>query len=255
MKKIALLAIVSISLMAFDLGGLIKTITTDNPPQKSAQKSNLSNELAADGLKEALKKSTTYAITELGKQNGFLNNKNTKIPLPKNLQTFESMIRKAGGDKLADDLILSMNSAASEAMPKTAEIFADTISKMSLLDAVSIVNGGDNAATEYFKKNSTNTLSNAIKPIIQKSMQNNSVAQYYDSANNLYKSLSSSLGNSGFMGLANSFGLGANDENLDDFVTNKALEGLFFMIAQKEAAIRANPIEQTNSILKQVFGK
>ncbi len=253
MKKILLSTILASSLMAFDIGGILnsaKSLTTQNSTTTGT--SNLDNSIVSSGLKEALQNGITFAVNELGKQNGYLNNPNVKIPLPQNLQRVESIIRKAGGDKIADDLILSMNSAASEAAPKTAEIFMNSISKMSLSDANAILNSGEHGATEYFKKTTTTDLTATIKPIIQKSIQNNSVAQYYDGANNLYKS---TLGNSSIGALASSFGLGASEENLDDFITTKAIDGLFFMIGEKEAAIRANPIEQTSTILKQVFGK
>ncbi len=159
---------------------------------------------------------------------------------------------------MADDLIKSMNSAASQAAPKTADIFMDAISKMSLTDAQKILNSGENGATDYFKKNTTDSLKKMIKPIIQSSMKDNNVAQYYDMANNFYQSSAKPLlNNSAISGLAKNLGVNTDNssDSLDDFVTQKAIDGLFTMIGEKEAGIRANPLEQTSSILKQVFGK
>ena len=274
MKKsliVSTLLLTSTLTFALDLGGITKsvvdTVSKDSGIAQqvtnatSSKTSNLDNATVSSGLKEALKTGVTYATTQLGSTNGYLNNKAVKIPLPNNLSSAESIIRKAGGDKMADDLINSMNSAASKAAPKTAEIFISAIDKMSLTDAQKILSGGNNAATEYFKANTTESLKKSIAPIIQETMKENQVAGYYDSVNNLVKSSTGGLTqNSGVMGMAKSFGVdsyvpGNSNESLDEFVTNKAIEGLFTMIAQKEAAIRTNPTEQTSSILKQVFGK
>ena len=275
MKKsliVSTLLLTSTLTFALDLGSITKsvvdTVSKDtgiaqqvNNATSSTTNSNLDNATVSNGLKEALKTGVTYATTQLGSNNGYLNNKAVKIPLPNNLSSAEKLIRSAGGDKMADDLINSMNTAASKAAPKTAEIFISAIDKMSLTDAQKILSGGNNAATEYFKANTTESLKKSIAPIIQETMKENQVAGYYESVNNLYKSnVKGLVDNSGVMGMAKSFGVdsyvpGNSNESLDEFVTNKAIEGLFTMIAQKEAAIRTNPTEQTSSILKQVFGK
>lgn len=257
---------------ALDLGSIAKgvaesvinekqTNTTIPTLNNNNTNSNLDNSTVTSGLKEALKVGVNYATTQLGSNNGYLNNSLVKIPLPDNLAKAESLLRSAGGDKMADDLINSMNSAASKAAPQTAEIFMDAIDKMSLADAQKILNGGDNAATNYFKANTTESLKKSILPIVQQTMKENQVAGYYDTLNNLYKSnVKDLVENSSIMGMAKNFGVdsylpGNSNESLDEFVTTKAIDGLFTMIAQKEAGIRANPVEQTSSILKQVFGK
>lgn len=256
----------SVLTFALDLGSITKSVldTTqqiNNGSTQTTTNNNLDNTTVSNGLKEALKTGVKFATTQLGANNGYLNNKAVRIPLPNNLSSAEGLIRKAGGDKMADDLINSMNSAASKAAPKTAEIFISAIDKMSLTDAQKILSGGNNAATEYFKANTTESLKKSIAPIIQETMKENQVAGYYDSVNNVFKSTTGGLTqNSGVMGMAKSFGVdsyipGNSNESLDEFVTNKAIEGLFTMIAQKEAAIRTNPVEQTSSLLKQVFGK
>ena len=257
---------------ALDLGSIAKgvaesvinekqTNTTIPTLNNNNTNSNLDNSTVTSGLKEALKVGVNYATTQLGSNNGYLNNSLVKIPLPDNLAKAESLLRSAGGDKMADDLINSMNSAASKAAPQTAEIFMDAIDKMSLADAQKILNGGDNAATNYFKANTTESLKKSILPIVQQTMKENQVAGYYDTLNNLYKSnVKDLVENSSIMGMAKNFGVdsylpGNSNESLDEFVTTKAIDGLFTMIAQKEAGIRTNPVEQTTSILKQVFGK
>lgn len=247
---------------ALDLKNIAKNVMENTSQNKTTTNtnSNLDNSTISSGLKEALKDGVTYATTELGKNNGYLNNKNVKIPLPDNIKSAETLIRKAGGDKMADDLINSMNNAASKAAPKTAKIFVDAIDKMSLTDAKKILNGGDNAATDYFKTNTNSSLKEAIKPIIQETMKENQVATYYDTFNSYYQSSAKNLTGSSITNLAKNFGVDSylpenSNESLDDYVTSKAIDGLFTIIAQKEAAIRTNPLEQTSSILKEVFGK
>ena len=268
MKKttiIATLVLTSSLSFAFDLNSLTKGVI-DNVTKQSgestttAKTTNLSESTVNNGLKEALKKGVSYAVSTLGAQNGYLNNSLVKIPLPENLAKAETLIRKAGGDKMADDLINSMNTAATKAAPKTAEIFVQAIDKMSIEDAKKILGGTENAATDYFKANTTESLKKLITPLIQETMKQNQVATYYDTANSFYKTnLKDTVQNSSVMGLAKNFGVdsyipGSSDENIDEFVTNKAIDGLFKMIAQKEAEIRTSPVAQTTSLLQKVFG-
>lgn len=265
-KSIICASIVLSSTLAFsfDIGSLTKdvlqNVSKDTTSKTQTSNSNLSTSTVTSGLKEALKVGVDYAVKNLGTKNGYLNNSLVKIPLPENLQKAETLIRKAGGDQIADDLINSMNSAATKAAPQTAQIFVNAIEKMSLDDAKKILNGDENAATNYFQTNTTDSLKKLIKPIIKETMAQNSVAGYYDTFNSYYKQYGKEyVNNSSVMGLAKEFGVdsylpSSSDENLDDYVTQKAIDGLFKMIAKKEAAIRSNPVEQTTSILKQVFG-
>jgi hypothetical protein len=267
----ATLLVASLS-QAFDFGaalGAASQVLQENSTKsakttqatKKTTVSSLSNSTVASGLKEALSSGVSFAVKELSKNGGYLNNSAVKIPLPDNLAKAESLIRKAGGAKMADNLILSMNNAAVKAAPKTAVIFADAIKNMSLDDAKKILAGGDNAATDYFKSTSNDSLKNAIKPIVQESMKDNNVASYYDTVNDFYKNnVKGMVESSGVMSMAKNFGAdeyipSASDTNIDDYVTQKALDGLFTMIASKETQIRENPVAQTSSLLKQVFGK
>lgn len=269
MKKNSLpLALLLTSSMAFgfDFSSFTDSImgkstdTTTQAPATQTVASSLSNSIVSDGLKEALRIGVDYGVKELSKKDGYLNNSDVKIPLPENLVKVESLVRKVGGDKVADDLILSMNNAATQAAPKTASIFIDAVDGMSMDDAQKILAGGDEAATEYFEKHTSTSLSEMIKPIVQESMKENDVAKYYDTFNDFYKNnLKSSIEGSSVMSMAKSFGAdeylpSESDEKLDDFVTKKAITGLFTMIASKESEIRKDPIAQTTNLLKDVFG-
>jgi len=265
-KKIILSSLVLCSTLsfAFDLNSFTKEIVNDITKTETKQDQTVANSLSQDtvskGLKEALKVGVNYATKTLGAQNGYLNNADVKIPLPENLQKAETLIRSAGGDKIADDLIKSMNNAATNAAPETAKIFIDAIEKMNLEDAKKILAGDEHSATNYFKENTNEALKKLIKPIVNKTMLENSVSKYYDTFNTYYKQYGKEyVENSSVMNLAKNFGVdeyipSSSDESLDDYVTNKAIEGLFKMISEKEASIRENPVEQTTSILKKVFG-
>ncbi|RXK03897.1 hypothetical protein CRV02_01520 [Arcobacter sp. CECT 8989] len=265
-KKIILSSLVLCSTLsfAFDLNSFTKEIVNDITKTETKQDqtvaSSLSQDTVSKGLKEALKVGVNYATKTLGAQNGYLNNADVKIPLPENLQKAETLIRSAGGDKIADDLIKSMNNAATNAAPETAKIFIDAIEKMNLEDAKKILAGDEHSATNYFKENTNEALKKLIKPIVNKTMQENSVSKYYDTFNTYYKQYGKEyVENSSVMNLAKNFGVdeyipSSSDESLDDYVTNKAINGLFKMISEKEASIRENPVEQTTSILKKVFG-
>lgn len=225
--------------------------------------SSLDENIVAGGLKEALKKGTQYAVAELSKEGGFLNNADVKIPLPSQLQLAEKGLRKAGLGKYADDFIGSMNKAAEAAVPETAVIFAETIEEMTMEDAKQILAGTDDAATRFFETHAASKLQAAILPIVTKYTDETDVTTYYKSMMGAYdkyggKDLVENSGLSGFVGMLT--GGDANTtapepEELDDYVTAKAINGLFFMIAAEEKKIRENPVERTTDLLRQVFGE
>jgi hypothetical protein len=256
--------------MGFDFSGLaqeaVSTAKEASGVQavsgtSSSSTSKLSEATVTSGLKEALKSGADFAVKQLGKENGYLNNAQVKIPLPDNLATVEGIARKVGGDKMVDDLVVSMNTAATQAAPKTAQIFVDAIDKMSMEDAKKILASGDNAATDYFKKNTTESLKTMIKPIVQKTMKENDVSRYYNKVDSYYKEHAKTTVDSskvmGYMKMAgaDSYIPGASDTNIEDYVVGKSIDGLFKMIATKEAEIRKDPAAQTTSLLKQVFAK
>ena len=245
------------------IGGLLETVQKVQSP--SAQTSttssniNLSNNDMSGALKEALSKGVKFAVADLGKNGGYLNNPLVKIPLPKSLHTSEKLIRKLGGGKYIDDLILSLNKAAEEAAPKTVDVFMNAIKKMTITDAKSILAGADDSATEYFRKNSNAELTSVIAPIVEKSMANNDVSKYYGAFQSFYKKNSGALQNESVSALTSKFGLDAylpnqKDEDLSSFVTNKSIDGLMSMIAQKEKGIRDNPLMRNSDLLQKVFG-
>ena len=268
MKKSTILASLLLSStlsFGFDLkslaGDVIKNVTEqDGSSSTNKTNSNLSDSTVSNGLKEALKQGVSFAVTALAKDNGYLDNAKTRIGLPNNLDKAESIIKKAGGEKYVNELIQSMNDAATKAAPKTAEVFVSAIDKMSIDDAQKILTGKDTAATDYFKANTMESLKKVIAPIVQESIKSSSVATYYDSFNGFYQNNAKGLvQNESVMGLAKNFGVdkyipGNDSKNLDEYITESAINGLFTMIAEKESAIRKDPVQQTTSILKQVFG-
>lgn len=277
MKNISIIAafLLSSSLaFGLDLGGLLQQKLSDvaqankldtpssaSSAAKTSTSKDLSNETITNGLKEALKNGVEYAVTALGKDGGYLNNPDVKIPLPENLAKTEALIRSAGGDKLADDLIHSMNDAAAKAAPRTAKIFVEAINALSMEDAKTILNGDENAATAYFQKNTMVSLKEMIRPIVQKTMEENDVAKYYDIFNEYYgENAKDFMEDNSLMEMAQGFGADeylptSSDEKLDEYVTDQAIAGLFKMLAKKEAEIRKDPLAQTSSLLKEVFGK
>jgi guanyl-specific ribonuclease Sa len=209
-------------------------------------------------LKQALNNGVTYAIGTLGAKDGYLNNPLTKILLPEDMQKMADLVKKVGGEKYVDDLVLSLNDAATEAAPQTAKIFAKSISDMSIDDAKKILSGSDKAATDYFRTTTTKDLQSTISPIVQKSMDNNSVAKYYDSFAAFYKENAGAIKNEYVSGAANMFGYAGllpsdKDENLTGYVTNKSIDGIMVMIEEKEKQIRTNPLSQNSDLIGKVF--
>lgn len=218
---------------------------TTETSQGSSATSSLSNQQIAQGLKEALNVGVKKAINMLGKENGFLKDQSVRIPMPEQLQKVESTLRSFGQDKMADEFVTSMNRAAEQAVPEVSNIFINSISKMSLSDAQNILQGGDTAATDYFKQHTSQDLAQLIKPYVNKAMDSNQVTQYYKAMVSQVKSFDS-------FGMLDSY-LG-NAAELDEYVTDKTMQGLFTKIAEQEKLIRDNPAARSTELLKQVFG-
>jgi len=211
----------------------------------STAASNLNISDISSGLKQALDIGINKAVQLLGKEGGFLGDKAVKILMPEKLQKVDKFLRTLGQDKIADDFILSMNSAAEKAVPHVSEIFVNSIEKMSITDAQNILTGPDNAATEYFKKNTSQQLQKLIKPYIQDSMTKADVTKYYESMLSMAKQYDS-------FGLLKQY-LGADPGSLENYVTDKTLSGLFSKISLSEKAIRNNPAMRNTDLLKKVF--
>lgn len=194
---------------------------------------------ASAGVKEALAKGADYAVASLGKDGGFLGNSKVKIPLPGYLQKAEKGLRMFGMGKQADQLIETMNHAAEQAVAEAKPILTDSIKKMSVQDAKGILTGGEDSVTQYFKRTSTEQLTAKFMPIVKASTKKLDLAEQYNS----------------FAGKAASSGLiDQKDADLDSYVTQKAMDGLFAMIAEEEKKLRANPIGAGSDLLKKVFG-
>lgn len=208
----------------------------------AAQKTqNVSNNEIAGGLKEALSKGVSSAIKSLGKEDGFFGNVRVKIPLPKSLQKVEKLARVAGQGKAVDEFVLSMNRAAEKAVPVAIDVFVDAIKKMTFDDARQILfSGKDDSATQFFRKTSEETLRSKFRPIVEKFTGETGVTQKYKAM----------VGKAGF---AAQF-LGKDATDLDGYITQKALDGLFLLVADEEKKIRKNPLGRTTDLLRKVFG-
>jgi hypothetical protein len=200
----------------------------------------LSTDEMTRGLKEALAQGTEKAIKNLGASNGFLGNMNVKIPMPKKLQDIEKGLRMMKQDKYADEFIATMNHAAEAAVPEAAPIIGDAIREMTVADAKTILNGPDDAATQYFRKVSETRLKEKMLPIVKQATEKAGVTA-------AYKNFTTKAG---FMA---SF-LQKERLDVDQYVTDKAFDGVFKMIAVEEIEIRKNPMARSTDLLKKVFG-
>jgi hypothetical protein len=230
-----------------DILGLGKSPTNQAGSVVSALPASLSQDQIVQGLKEALGKGVERAVGMLGQPGGFLTNLNVKIPIPSKLQGVEKTLRKLGQDKLADDFIETMNHAAEQAVPLAAAVFGDAIKGMSIEDAKSILTGTNNAATQYFRRTTETNLFQQFLPIVKKATDQTGVTA-------AYKRFTDKAGSSGTLGSFGRSFLGADAVDVDSYVTSKALDGLFRMVAEEEKRIRENPVARTTDLLKQVFG-
>lgn len=202
---------------------------------------NVSDIDIAAGLKEALGKGVKSAVNSLGKPNGFLLNPRVKIPLPKSLQKLEKGLRLAGQGRSVDAFVASMNNAAEKAVPVAIDVFVDAIKQMSFDDARKILlSGQKDSATQFFRRTSEETLRGKFRPIVEEFTAKTGVTQKYKTM----------VGKAGFAAQL----LGKDATDLDGYVTQKALDGLFLLVADEEAKIRENPIGRTTALLKKVFG-
>jgi hypothetical protein len=194
---------------------------------------------ASAGLREALTRGASAAIDKLGVADGFLGNPEVKIPLPGRLQQAEKTLRMLGLGPRVDELVTTMNRAAEAAVPAAKPLFIDAVKQMSLADAKTILSGGDDAGTQYFRKVTGDKLGAKLLPIIKTSTDRLRVANKYNA----------------IAGQASKFGLvGDRDAKIEDYVTAKALDGLFLMMAQEERALRKDPMGQASALLQKVFG-
>lgn len=204
-----------------------------------ARLEDLTSKDAISGLKAALEKGSQAAIATLGRSDGFLGNPQVKIPLPDSLERAERLLRRVGMGRYADDLIVGMNRAAEAAVPEARALLVDSIRRMSVQDAKGLLTGGDNAATDYFRRTTRQQLHARFLPIVQKATAKVDLARTYEQY----------AGKAAGLGL-----LSREDADLDAYVTAKALDGLYFMIAEEEKKIRKDPAGAGSAILRKVFG-
>jgi hypothetical protein len=256
MKKILLPFILAGSLVTARAGWLDALgIGSSSTNSTSAGLAALSQSQMAGGLKDALGDGLQHAVASLGHDGGFLTNAAVKIPVPEKLQSVEKTLRALGEGKLVDDFIATMNHAAEQAVPEAASVFGDAVKQMSIDDAKAILTGPDDAATQFFRRTTQTNLYAKFYPIVQQATAKTGVTGAYKSMLAKVNGSGSSLGGFGatLSGFANKYA-GSDALDVDAYVTNKALDGLFTMVAQEEKQIRQNPVARTTDLMKQVFG-
>jgi hypothetical protein len=200
---------------------------------------NLAIKDASAGVKEALTKGAEHAVSSLGKDNGFLGNPKVKIPLPDALHKVEKGLNMLGMGKQANALVETINHAAESAVASAKPVLLDSIKKMTVTDAKGILTGGEDSVTQYFRRTSSDALTTKFMPIVKAATKKVKLAEQYNQ----------------FAGKAAGVGLmDKKDADLDSYVTQKAMDGLFAMIAEHEKAIRSDPMQAGSSLLKKVFG-
>jgi hypothetical protein len=208
-------------------------------PAQAVELSDISNKEATGGLKDALVQAAGSAVGKLGVTDGFLKNPKVKIPLPDSMKRAEKAMRMFGMGKQADELVTRMNRAAEMAVPEGKQLLVDAVKKMSVQDAKDILTGGDDAATQYFKKTTSSSLTAKFLPVVKEATKDVQLAQQYNK----------------FAEMGSQYGLVKKDQaNLEQYVTQKTLDGLYLMMAEEEKAIRKDPLGASTSLIKKVFG-
>jgi hypothetical protein len=206
-----------------------------------ATKSGVSDEKTnAAGIKEALAVGTERAVASLSRKDGYFGNALVKILMPSSLQKVADVASMAGYQKQVDEFILSMNRAAEAAAPLASRYFGDAIRDMSLQDVRGILSGGDTAATEFFRGKTHDKLYTAFKPVVSQKVSEVGTTRAYKNMIGRYESVPF---------------VSKQSLDIDDYVTNKSLDGLFHMVGEEEKKIRTNPAARTTDLLKTVFGK
>jgi hypothetical protein len=200
---------------------------------------DISNQDAAEGLKDALLQGAGRAVSQLSAPDGFLGNDKVRIPFPESMKRLERALRLVGKGKQADELIASMNRAAEMAVAEARPLLVNAVTSMTVRDAKGILTGGDDAATQYFRRRTTEPLAQRFLPIVKRMTAKVELAQQYNH----------------LAGQAAQWGLvRKEDSDIDEYVTRKALDGLFLVIAEQERSIRRDPMGAATTVAKKVFG-
>lgn len=205
----------------------------------AASLQELTEKEASQGLKAALEKGASVAVGLLGQTDGFLGNEKVRIPLPGFLEDAAKLLRKLGQGKRVDELVTGMNRAAEAAVPQAKELLVSAVSSMNVSDAKNILTGGDTSVTTFFSEKTRSPLFTRFLPIVTQSIEQIGLVEKYNQV----------------AGKAAGFGLVKKDDaKLQDYVTNKTLDGLYTMIAEEERKIRSDPIGAGSAVLQKVFG-
>lgn len=206
---------------------------------KNPQAAALADSEIVQGLREALAKGTKNAVLQLGKADGFWADPRFRIPLPKTIVQADTLLRAGGYGPNIDELHLAFNRAAEKSVPVAADVFSQAVQKLTITDARNILSGPPDAATQYFRKTTGETLRIQFKPLVTQVTAKAGLIQQYDK----------------MMAKAGPFAqLAGAKADVNEYVTGKALDGLFLRIADEEKAIRTNPAARTSEVLKKVFG-
>lgn len=198
----------------------------------------LSNADIVAGLKEALEVGTSRTSNQLSTADGFFKDAAIKILMPEEAKKVESTLRSVGLGSVVDKAILTMNRGAEDAAKGASTIFINAVKQMTITDAVNILKGGDFAATNYFKAKTTAALTQSFRPVIENSLKNVEATKYWDDVFTVY----------------NRFSTNRIDTDLTAYVTQKAMDGIFYQLGLEEQKIRKNPVARTSEILRKVFG-
>ncbi|MDW7692569.1 DUF4197 domain-containing protein [Flammeovirgaceae bacterium SG7u.111] len=207
---------------------------------KGAAAAGFTEEEAGAAIKQALEKGVVKGVELVAQENGFFADSLIKIPFPAEAKLMEQKLRMMGMDKQVDQVILTFNRAAEDASIKAKDIFVGAIKEMTLTDAINIVKGEEDAATQYLQNHTTSGLVTEFSPIIDESLDKVLATKYWEELVTTYNKLP-------FVRKVN--------PNLTEYVTEKAIEGLFVKVADEEKLIRENPAERTTELLEKVFGK
>lgn len=225
---------------------LLRSITGGESSQSSSTSASqtsgggLTRDEVVAGLKQALSNGVKHAVDQLGKRNGFLDNARVRIPMPKHMRTAEKLLRDLGQGRYADEFVATMNHAAEQAVVQAAPVFRAALQKMTVDDAMKILRGPPDAATRYFREKTTPELTERMLPIVRQATDKAGVTA-------AYKRVVDRLGFARGM-------LGDNMSNIDRYITDKTLQGLFLLVADQERQIREHPVARTTELLKKVFG-
>lgn len=206
---------------------------------RAAHAAGLSQGDAAAGARAALERGAVSAVGLLGRNDGFLGNPKVRIPLPGYMNDAAKLMKSMGQGKQVDELVTAMNRAAEAAVPEAQTLLVGAAKSMSVDDALKIVRGGETSVTDYFSRKTRDPLGVKFLPIVTRATEKVSLAEKYNAL------ASKAAG----MGLVNK-----RDANLQQYVTGKTLDGLYFMIAEEEKKIRHDPVGTGSAILKKVFG-